>query len=189
MTLGEALGELVPHLRDELCVHSNGYISRAGCAARDRPECFYMIGSMGLAASIGLGLALAQPSRRVLVLDGDGNVLMNPGALASIAAAAPSNLLHVCFDNGVHASTGGQPTVSDRVRLDELACAAGYRWAGRVESRAALSDLAGEFLTREGPAFLLVRIALGPPGPPGPRVPHAPEEMTSRLRRTLGVAR
>jgi len=121
MILDEALAAIVPHLADELCVHSNGYISRAGCAARDRAECFYMIGSMGLAASIGLGLALAQPARRVLVLDGDGNVLMNPGALASIAAAAPPNLLHLCFDNGAHASTGGQATVSGRVRLEELA--------------------------------------------------------------------
>src|SRR5262249_53408574 len=161
MILSEALSELVPHLRDELCVHSNGYISRGGCAARDRAECFYMMGSMGLAASIGLGLALAQPARRVLVLDGDGNVLMNPGALASIAAAAPPNLLHVCFDNGAHASTGGQATVSDRVRLEELARAAGCRWVGRGESRAGLSCLAGGVLTPGGPCFLLVRDALG----------------------------
>ncbi|HYV57867.1 MAG TPA: hypothetical protein VE911_09995, partial [Candidatus Nitrosopolaris sp.] len=76
-----------------------------------------------------------------------------------------------------------------RVRLEELARAAGYRWVGRVESRAVLAGLAGEFLAREGPAFLLVRIALGPPGPPGQRVPHAPEAMTSRLRRALGVER
>src|SRR5437879_7762997 len=189
MTLGEALGALVPHLRGELCVHSNGYVSRAGCAARDRPECFYMIGSMGLAASIGLGIALAQPARRVLVLDGDGNVLMNLGTLATVAARAPENLLHVCFDNGAHASTGGQPTVSDRVRLDEVARAAGYRFVGRVETRAALAAEAPAFLAREGPAFLLVRVALGPPGPPAPRIPHAPEAMTARLRRALGAGR
>ena len=86
MTLGDALAVLAPHLGGTLRVHANGYISRAACAARDDDGCFYMIGSMGLASSIGLGLALAQPARRVLVLDGDGNVLMNPGALASIAA-------------------------------------------------------------------------------------------------------
>src|SRR5262245_1665900 len=187
MILSEALAELVPHLRDELCVHSNGYISRGGCAARDRAECFYMMGSMGLAASIGLGLALAQPTRRVLVLDGDGNVLMNPGALASIAARAPANLLHVCFDNGAHASTGAQPTISDRVRLEELARAAGYRWVGRVETPAALAAEAKSFLGRSGPAFLLVRIALGPPGPPGKRIPYEPEEMTTRLRRAVDL--
>src|SRR5437867_6269712 len=147
-----------------------------------------MIGSMGLASSIGLGLALAQPTRRVLVLDGDGNVLMNPGALASIAARAPSNLLHVCFDNGAHASTGAQPTISGRVRLEDLARAAGYAFGGRVETLEALAAEVPPFLlARTGPAFLLVRIALGPPGPPGPRVPHEPEAMTARLRRALGL--
>jgi thiamine pyrophosphate-dependent acetolactate synthase large subunit-like protein len=188
MTLTEALAILAPLVPEgTCCVHANGYLSRAGCAVRDRDECFYMIGSMGLAASIGLGLALAQPGRRVLVLDGDGNLLMNPGALASIAAAAPPNLLHVCFDNGAHASTGGQPTISDRVRLEALARAAGYRSAERVDSAPDLAASAPAFFAREGPAFLLVRIALGPSGPPGARIPHAPEAMTARVRQALGL--
>lgn len=188
MTLAEALAVIAPAIPDgTVCVHANGYISRAGRAARDRDECFYMIGSMGLAASIGLGVALAQPERRVLVLDGDGNVLMNPGALASIAAARPANLVHVCFDNGAHASTGGQRTLADRVALDALARAAGYPLVERVESASALSERIGTLLATRGPAFLLVKIALGPPGAPAGRVPHEPEAMTVRLRRALGV--
>jgi thiamine pyrophosphate-dependent acetolactate synthase large subunit-like protein len=186
MTLGEALDEVLPRLGRELRIHANGHISRAACARRDDEGCFYMIGSMGLASSIGLGLALAQRERRVLVLDGDGNVLMNPGALASIASAAPPNLLHLCFDNGAHASTGGQRTISDRVRLEELARAAGYRQASRVETRETLAAALPGFLAATGPAFLLVRIALGGGGP-GPRVPHEPEAMTARLRRAAGV--
>ena len=190
MTLTDALAVLAPLVPEgTVCVHANGYIGRAGCAVRDRDESFYMIGSMGLGASIGLGIALGRPDRRVLVLDGDGNVLMNLGALATIAAKAPSNFLHVCFDNGAHASTGAQPTVSERVGLDALARAAGYRWVGRVETPPALAGEAPAFLAREGPAFLLVRIALGPPGPPGPRIPHTPEAMTARLRRALGATR
>jgi len=190
MTLNDAIGIVAPLVGEgTVCVHANGYIGRAGCAARDREESFYMIGSMGLAASIGLGVALARPERRVLVLDGDGNVLMNLGTLATIAATAPSNLSHLCFDNGAHASTGAQPTISDRVPLDALARAAGYRWVGRVETPVALAAEAPAFLAREGPAFLLVRIALGPPGPPGPRIPHTPEAMTGRLRRALGAPR
>ena len=158
MTLTDALAVLAPAVPDgTVCIHANGHIGRAGCAARDRDESFYMIGSMGLASSIG--------------------------------AEAPPNLLHVCFDNGAHASTGAQPTITDRVRLDEVARAAGYRFAGRVETRAALAAEAPRFLGREGPAFLLVRIALGPPGPPAPRIPHAPEAMTARLRRALGTGR
>jgi thiamine pyrophosphate-dependent acetolactate synthase large subunit-like protein len=185
MTLGDALDDVLPRLDRELRIHANGHISRAGCGRRDDEGCFYMIGSMGLASSIGLGLALARPERRVLVLDGDGNVLMNPGALASIAAAAPPNLLHLCFDNGAHASTGGQRTISDRIRLEELARAAGYRSAVRVETRGALREALPAFLAARGPAFLLVRIALG--GSPGPRVPHEPDAMTARLRRAAGV--
>jgi sulfopyruvate decarboxylase subunit beta len=186
MTLSDALAILAPRIPEgTVCIHANGFIGRAGHAARDRSECFYMIGSMGLGASIGLGIALVQPRRRVLVLDGDGNVLMNLGTLATIAAKRPANLLHVCFDNSAHASTGAQPTISDRVRLDEIARAAGYRSVARVETADALAAEAPEFLAREGPAFLLVRIALGPPGPPGPRIPQTPEEMTARLRRAL----
>jgi len=189
VTLADALAALAPAIPPgTVCIHANGYISRAGCAVRDRDECFYMIGSMGLAASIGLGVALAQPRRRVLVLDGDGNVLMNLGALASIAAARPANLLHVCFDNGAHASTGGQPTVSNEVPLDGVARAAGYRFASRVETPEALAAEASTLFAREGPAFLLVRIALGPPGAPAPRIPHTPEAMTARLRRALGCS-
>jgi thiamine pyrophosphate-dependent acetolactate synthase large subunit-like protein len=190
MTLTDALAILAPLVPEgTACIHANGFIGRAGCAARDRDECFYMIGSMGLGASIGLGIALAQPRRRVLVLDGDGNVLMNLGTLATIGAKQPANLLHVCFDNGAHASTGGQPTISDRVQLDEVARAAGYRTVRRVESSDRLAAEAPAFLSEPGPAFLLVRIALGPPGPPAPRIPHTPTAMATRLRQALGKAR
>ena len=188
MTLRDALARIVPHLRDEVCVHANGFLSRAAFGARDADTCFYMIGSMGLASSIGLGVALAQPDRRVIVFDGDGNVLMNMGTLATIATTSPRNLLHLCFDNSAHASTGGQATISDRVALDEVARTVGYRWVGRVDGPDALDAALPAFLAREGPAFLLVRIALGPSGPPGPRISWTPPEMTARLRRALGVA-
>src|SRR5262249_14275576 len=147
MTLSEALAVLAPAIPPgTVCIHANGFIGRAGCAARDAEECFYMIGSMGLAASIGLGVALTRPDRRVLVLDGDGNVLMNLAALAQVAAARPANFRHVCFDNGVHASTGGQRTVTDRVRLDDVARAAGYPLVSRVDTAAALAAAVPRFL-------------------------------------------
>ena len=187
MTLNDALALIAPQLRDEVCVCSNGFMSRAAFGARDSDASFYMIGSMGLASSIGLGIAMARPARRVVVLDGDGNVLMNMGTLATIAVAAPANLRHVCFDNSAHASTGGQATISDRVGLESMARAAGYRWAGRVETADQLADVVPRFLSGPGPAFLLVRTTLGPPGPPGPRIPFTPVEMTARMRRALGT--
>jgi sulfopyruvate decarboxylase subunit beta len=189
MTLSEALAALSPHVPPgTVSIHANGFIGRAGHASRDAAESFYMIGSMGLAASIGLGVALARPERPVLVLDGDGNVLMNLGTLATIAARAPRNLLHVCFDNGAHASTGGQPTITPAIALDAVARAAGYRTVTRVDTVPALAAEAPRFLGSAGPAFLHVRLTLGPDGAPAPRIPYRPEEMTARVRRALGAA-
>ena len=79
-------------------------------AAGDRPQNFYTWGSMGLASSVGLGLALARPDVRVFVLDGDGSLLMNLGSLATIGLLRPSNLVLIVMDNEEYATTGGQPT-------------------------------------------------------------------------------
>lgn len=190
MKVAQALEVIAPHLHDQVCIHSNGYMSRAAYGVRDGERSFYMIGSMGLASSIGLGVALVRPTERVVVFDGDGNVLMNLNTLARIATAAPRNLTHLCFDNGVHASTGAQATISDRVALDEVARAAGYRTSARVESPAALAAVIPDVLAEPGPSFLLVKIDPGSTGvPPGPRIPYTPEEMTRRMRRALGVER
>jgi thiamine pyrophosphate-dependent acetolactate synthase large subunit-like protein len=189
MTLVEALTVIAPHLGEQVCVHSNGYMSRAAFGVRDDERCFYMIGSMGLASSIGLGISLARPNERVVVFDGDGNVLMNLGTLARIAAAAPRNLVHLCFDNGVHASTGAQATISPRVPLEEVARAAGYRRAHRVRDRASLAAEIPQVLSGDGPSFVLIETVLETAGPPGPRITHTPEEMTRRVRHALGVDR
>src|SRR5437762_10225248 len=79
-------------------------------AAGQRPQNFYMLGSMGLAFPIALGVALAQPKRRVIALEGDGSLLMQLGCLSTIAALAPKNLSLLVMDNGVYQITGGQPT-------------------------------------------------------------------------------
>ena len=95
-------------------------------AVGDRPSNFYMLGSMGLASSIGLGLALALPKRRVIAVDGDGAVLMNLGTLATLADRDPDNYLLVILDNGCYGSTGSQPTcTSRRADLAKLAQGAG----------------------------------------------------------------
>ncbi|MGC9514157.1 sulfopyruvate decarboxylase subunit beta [Methanocrinis sp.] len=100
--------------QDALLVGNIGFPSRELCAVGDRPENFYMLGSMGLASSIGLGLALARPDKRVIAIDGDGAVLMNLGSLATIADRAPENYLLVILDNGCYGSTGSQPTCTSR---------------------------------------------------------------------------
>ena len=83
-------------------------------AAGDRPQNFYTWGSMGVASSIGLGLALARPDLRVFVLDGDGSLLMNLGSLATIGLLRPANFVLIVMDNEQFATTGGQPTPTSR---------------------------------------------------------------------------
>lgn len=182
MNLETALRVILPQLSNELVVHANGYISRLSYALADRAASFYMIGSMGLASSIGLGLALVRPERRVIVFDGDGNVLMNLGSLAMTAAVRPRNFLHICFDNAAYASTGGQRTISDRVRLEEMARAAGYRDAARVETPEALDQMFSVWLREEGPRFLLARIGPDVDEHSLPRVDHQPAEIAARFR-------
>ena len=167
----------------DLVVVCNGMIGRELFTHRDRETQFYMIGSMGLAASIGLGLALARPERRVVVFDGDGTVLMGMGALANVAAAAPPNFYHVVFDNAAHGSTGDQRTISDRVQLESVARAAGYRRADRAASSvdADLGRAMTALFEGPGPAMLLVEVDRG--NQPGiRRVGPTPQQLTARFR-------
>ncbi len=177
----DAIAAALPELDGHLVVCANGYISRWACALGDRDTHFYMIGSMGLASSIALGVASVHAELPVAVLDGDGNVLMNLGALPMVGFLAPRRFRHVVLDNGVYASTGNQPTISARVALEEIARASGYRAVARV---ARLEDVAPALraqLATPGPTMLLVE-TLPESGPPAPRIPFTPAEMTARLR-------
>lgn len=179
----DAIAAVLTRVRDALVVTANGWISREACAFNDRPENFYMLGSMGLASSIGLGLALTHPERRVIVLDGDGNLLMALGALAMIAEQRPANFVHVVLDNEIYGSTGGQRSISRDVELDALARAAGYAHVRRIEGALDV-DALEEMLGAHGPAFLLIKIAPIADGD-APRVPHEPEEIAERFRRAV----
>jgi len=179
MTRAEAIHAVVSRLTDELVVICNGFPSREAFAFRDRPEHFYMIGSMGLAPAIGVGLALAQPSRTVVVCDGDGNVLMNMGTLATIAAQQPKNLLHIVFDNEVYGSTGNQATLSKRVPLDAVAKSCGYASVHRIVEQDVLRETVDRMLQTPGPGFLLVKVSTRVENVP--RVDVDPAAITERF--------
>lgn len=187
LTTKDAVSAALPALDGYAVVCANGFISRWACSVKDRPSHFYMIGSMGLASSIGLGVALAQPDQPVAVLDGDGNVLMNLGQLPMIATTKPKRFFHLVIDNGVYASTGNQPTISPSVPLEEIAAASGYARVARVRDAATLAAKVAEFVGADGPSMLLVETA-PESGPPAPRIPFTPEEMTARMRSALGGA-
>ena len=128
-------------------------------AAGHRPQNFYMLGSMGLAFPIALGVALAQPKRRIFALEGDGSLLMQLGCLVTIAAQQPKNLTMVIMDNGLYQITGGQPTpaagTADYVALARAAGLSKCAWAGDEEDFNRLIDAA---LTDGGPTFIAARI-------------------------------
>lgn len=128
-------------------------------AAGHRPQNFYMLGSMGLGFPIALGVALAQPQRRVFGLDGDGSLLMQMGCLATIATLAPKNLTMIVMDNGIYQITGAQPTPAAAVAdIVAIAIASGLSnsvWAADEEDFERLID---QSLSASGPTLIGVRI-------------------------------
>ncbi len=122
----DALKAISEILTDELVVCNIGIPSKELYSVKDRAENFYMLGSMGLASSIGLGLALSQP-RNVVVFDGDGAILMNMGSLATIAYYRPKNYKLIIFDNAAYGSTGSQTTLAEKVELAEIVKGCGLK--------------------------------------------------------------
>lgn len=164
---------------DEVIISANGMISRELFSIKDSSNNFYMLGSMGLTSSIGFGLAFSLPNKKVVVIDGDGNILMNLGSLATIGHFFPRNLVHFVLDNEMHASTGGQQTVSNTVKLEAVASASGYQMVKRVGSIEDLRTVVKKVLSSEGPSFILVKIEKGEKEVP--RVYHEPIHIKNRF--------
>ena len=167
----------------EPVVHANGYICRESFSVGDRPANFYMIGSMGLASAIGLGLGLARSEHATVVFDGDGNLLMNFGILAMVGGLAPQRLTHVVFDNEVYGSTGNQRSPSRGVRLDRVAAAAGYRMVTAVTTTSEVEEAVRRSLAADGPHFILVKTTAEEADVP--RIPYSPAEIRDRFRASL----
>ncbi len=123
----EAIHDIMENIDEELVICNIGFPSRELYEINDRSRNFYMIGSMGLASSIGLGLALSKPSEDVVVIDGDGSLLMNMGSLATVFANNPSNLTWIVIDNGAYGSTGNQDTYAQLIDLVETAKGVGFK--------------------------------------------------------------
>jgi phosphonopyruvate decarboxylase len=183
ITRAEAIAVAVKELGDEPVIHANGYICRESCAIDDRPQNFYMIGSMGIASAIGLGLALARPGPACVVFDGDGNLLMSLGTLAMVGSLGPRNFVHLVFDNEVYGSTGGQRSPSREVRLDRLARSAGYRTAVAVTTADEIAAAVRGARAAAGPHFILAKVTQAET--PAPRIPHGPEAIRDRFRRAM----
>jgi thiamine pyrophosphate-dependent acetolactate synthase large subunit-like protein len=170
---------------DEAVIGGIGYTNFDLWAVGQRPQNFYMLGSMGLAAPIALGVALAQPQRKVIALEGDGSILMQLGSLATIAGRGQRNLAVVIMDNGTYQITGGQAT-STELGADVVAIARGAgiaqsAWAADESAFEELIDLA---LREDGPWLIGCRIDKEKPAATTER---DPPRIRDHFMRGLGV--
>jgi thiamine pyrophosphate-dependent acetolactate synthase large subunit-like protein len=147
----------------------------------------YLPSSMGQGPALGLGLALAQPGRGVIVVNGDGSMLMNLGSLVTLASA-PADVYLLVLDNGLYEVTGGQPPPgAGRTDFAGLARAAGIRRVYAFDEVATWSAQAGEALSGAGPVVIWLKVE-GRPGQKTPKPPRPMSEQIARLRQALGVS-
>lgn len=183
---GDMLRAVQQHLQpSDILIATTGYTGRELYGLGDHPNQFYLVGSMGCASSLALGLALTRPERRIIVVDGDGAALMRLGALATIGYQRPRNLLHILIDNGIHESTGSQSTVSHSIDFRSIATGCGYPEVSSVAS----PDQLGAIVSRATPGLQFVHV----PILPGietklPRPSVTPAEVAARLREHMSPA-
>ena len=161
----EAIKIIINNIKDDYAIVSTtGKTSRELFEIRmmrgERPGDFYMVGSMGCASSISLGIAL-NSSKKILVLDGDGATLMQMGTLSTIGYYKPKNLHHIIFDNHCHDSTGGQPTVSKMVQFDEIAMSSGYESSETIKNEKELINYLNEIEEIKCPSLAIIKVRKG----------------------------
>lgn len=161
-------------------IASTGFAGRELYAIEDRPNQLYMVGSMGCASSLGLGLSMVRPDKKVIVVDGDGAALMRMGNFATAGAYAGSNFYHLLLDNQVHESTGGQATVSAGVDFPAIARACGYH---KVHPSGGIDHLQG-FLDGNAPSFMHILTCRGIPEDL-PRPAIKPVDVARRLMKHM----
>jgi thiamine pyrophosphate-dependent acetolactate synthase large subunit-like protein len=161
MNRRDCLKSLARHVTDEIVVATYS-TATDWLEINDRPLNYFAFGAMGLASSHGLGLALARPDKRVIVLDGDGSLCMNLGTLITIAAVAPKNLVHFVGHNGTYEANGGHPIPNAGVDFAGIAHSAGIRKTHTIATLADFDGRVAGLLKEDGPVFVDLLIEQGP---------------------------
>ena len=167
MSREEAIQTVVAALDENDCIISTtGMISRElfeyrTLMGQGHERDFLTVGSMGHASQIALGIAMAQPGRRIWCFDGDGAAIMHMGSMAIVASKEPKNYVHIVFNNGAHDSVGGQPTVGFKIDLPAVAKAVGYKNAFSTETKEHLTNLLKMLKAQEGPVLLEIKVKKG----------------------------
>lgn len=194
----DGIKNIINYVDDEIIVCNIGFPSRELYEIKDRAKNFYMLGSMGLASSIGLGLAMAKDNEenkkfselseiteenkneKIIVFDGDGSVLMNMGSLVTIFNQNPKNLIFVVFDNGCYGSTGNQCTYAQNVDLLEVAKAIGFKDCYRYED----IDF-GDILAKTQENSIFIHYKILPGNADSPIIDMGPDEIRDRFMNTI----
>lgn len=166
--------------KNTVLLATTGKTGRELFEVADKPNHLYMVGSMGCISSLGLGLALGQPEKKVVVIDGDGSAIMRMGSFTTNAYYQPDNLLHVLLDNNTHDSTGGQATVSHNIDFVDQAASVCYPVTLRVGSLDELTKAVVKWQMNGGLTFLYLKIAKGSTKDLG-RPTMKPHEVKTRL--------
>lgn len=167
MSREEAIQTVAAALGEKDCIVSTtGMISRElfeyrAAKGQGHERDFLTVGSMGHASQIALGIAMAQPDRRVWCFDGDGAAIMHMGSMAIVGNKAPRNYIHVVFNNGAHDSVGGQPTVGLKINLPIIAQAVGYKTTYSVDNKVDLNAILSEAKNLDGPVLIEVKVKKG----------------------------
>lgn len=178
----DAIVKITESLNDELIVCNIGVPSKELFNIADRDENFYMLGSMGLSSSIAFGIAISQPKRKVICIDGDGSILMNLGSLSTIANNSPKNLTLIVIDNSSYGSSGDQKTyTSYKTRLEIVAKGAGFDSIKVIDKEDEIvSTLKGLDL---GCHFVLIKAQPG--NAQVGNIPLLPEEIKERFKKVI----
>ena len=162
MNRKDSLDEIMKIItKKDVIISSTGLISREVFENYDSNQHFYIPGSMGLASSVGLGIAINKPNRKIFIIEGDGSILMNLGAIATIGHVAPNNLIHLILDNGAYASCSEEPTISKSSKLDGIAKLVGYKVIYKVDTINELKNALIASTVDSGPIFIRIKIELG----------------------------
>ncbi|MGZ7118266.1 MAG: sulfopyruvate decarboxylase subunit beta [Methanobacterium sp.] len=170
----QAIKKISESLEDELVICNIGFPSRELYEVKDSPTHFYMLGSMGMASSIALGVALSS-KRKVVAFDGDGSVLMNMGSLVTIFSQNPENMVLVVFDNQCYGSTGSQCTYTTDIDLHEVAKSVGFKNTFVFKDNIQFKKV----LNAKGPVFVHMKVKPG--NADVPVIDMEPEEIKERF--------
>lgn len=172
----DAIKKIMENITNEIIICNIGFPSKELYEINDRAQNFYMLGSMGLASSIGLGLALSQNKQKVISLDGDGSVLMNLGSLVTIKNQKPENFILIILDNGAYGSTGNQETYAKYTDILKVVKSIGFNYAYEYDE-----INFKELLKKDLKEPVIIRYKIKPGNSKAPIIPISPEKIKDRF--------